>query len=219
MTNETLLKSVATNQIVDKTEDEIREKFNHSLGLVLRTMHRKVKGHWRKENDSFSLAADTTTAVNMTTNFPDVYQVKYFWTTEGRIDIKPERWFRNTYPNPDDKGTPVYAIWLTGQNYLFYPYTESAITIYASYWFIPDCTNIESFPESLHDVVEYGVLSHFEDNPTQANSFTRGKYTVLFENSLKEMGDETNPTDDWEPELIYAEGQVNINDVQDGLER
>jgi len=61
----------------------------------------------------------------------------------------------------------------------------------------------ESFPESLHDNSgNTGYISHFEDNPTQANSFTRGKYTVLFENALKEMGDETNPTDDWERELI-----------------
>ena len=218
MTNQELLEAVSTNKVVARDVDSIREEVEVAQRLVQKSIHRKVKGYWLKENDSFTLG-DTDHTVDLINEFPDLLEVRFFWTATGAIDIKPERWFRTMYPAPTGTGTPTIAVWLTGQIFRFHPIPSSDTTIYVSYFYVPDYNDIAAFPEQFHDIVLYGVLSHFEDNPTKENSFTRGKYTAMFEQALEEMSDNSGPTGQWEPELIYNESQGDINEVMGGLER
>jgi len=223
MTDEAMLDSVAINPIVGKEKEDIREQFNYAKKLVLRTMHRLIKGYWRKENSHFTLSSGAT-SVNLGTYFSDIDEVKYFWlipsgTGTGKIDIKSEKWFRNTFPQATDTGEPVYAVWLTDNTFRFYPTPDSDMTIYLSYLFIPDFSSITSFPEKFSDIIEYGILSFFEDAPSPTNNYTKGKYTMLYHNMLEKLDVDPAPTPEWEPELIFGEGQEDINDAMDSLER
>jgi len=218
MTNEELLERIAINKIVAKDKADIREEVRGALELVQQSIHQRIKGYWLKENDSFTLGTDDHT-VNLISHFPSLLEVRFFWTTDGPITIKPEKWFRNRYPDPSEKDTPIYAMWLTGQSFRFYPSPSSDTTIYISYFFKPNYNDITVFPEQFHYIIAWGVLSHFEDNPSKENSFTRGKYTRLFEDALKGMSDNAGPLSDHQPELIYNKGQGDINEVSSGLDR
>jgi len=220
MTTEGMLDSIAINSIVNQNKEDIRDKFNYALGLVLKTIHRRVKGYWLKENSNFTLTASSHTA-NLASNsyFPNILEPKFFWTTEGVIDFKTEKWFRRVYPAPTETGTPTLAIWITDNTFRFYPTPTANTTIYLSYYYTPSYTRIEGFPSRFHGVIEYGVLSMFEDNPTKENSFTRGKYTMLYERELQDMAETSVPFDEWEPEVDFNPVQGDINAVTDNLRR
>lgn len=221
MTNEELVERVARNPIVARNIEDVRTLITDSQRLVQQTVHRHAKGFWLKDNSNFTLAANGHT-VNLRGSdyFPDLVDAKYFWTSEGKIDVKPEKWFRKRYPDPTTTGTPLYAIWLTSYNFRFYPTPTSDTTIYLSYLFRPNFSDISDFPDFLHDIIQYGVLASFEDIPSRENSFTRGKYTRIYLGELSMLGQESlPPSSEWEPELVFNKEQEDIDDVQDALSR
>ncbi len=221
MTNEELVERVARNPIVSQDIESVREQIEDSLRLVNQTVHRHAKGFWLKENDNFTLSAgDHTINLRGSDYFPDLVDAKYFWTATGPIRVKPEKWFREKYPDPSEIGTPTLAIWLTSYNFRFHPIPTSDTTIYLSYLYRPNFSDIEEFPDFLHDIIHYGVLSAFEDIPSQENSFTRGKWTKLYINELNTLGQESlPPSSEWEPRLVFNKEQGDRDYVQGTLNR
>lgn len=208
MTDEELLDSIASNPIVNQRKEEIRVLVDRLKSTGLKTIHRKVRGYWTKTNSNFTLSS-TEHTVDLIDSFSDIYQVKFFWTTDGLIKIVNERWFRKHYPDPELTGTPEMAAWLHENTFRFHPIADEDKTIYLSYYYLPSYTSIDELPERFHDVIEYFILSHFEVEP--------GKYTMLFQQAIGEMASDVSPAEELEPDLIFGETQEDIRDVQSSL--
>ena len=212
MTDNEFVDSIAHDPIVNKKPDDIKPQVLSLMRRGIAYIHRQMPWHWRKENSSFTLTANTHTVrlTEQCTN-PMIYMPKFFWTTNGEIEIWSEKKFRREYPNPELTGTPTIAIPLTTKEFRFYPMPDEDVTIYISYLFVPDNSSIGELPEEFHDILEYYVLMCYERESS--------KYKELFATSIEAMKSDSKPTEDYSPELYIDDLTDEIRSVQDCMVR
>lgn len=212
MTNENFNEVIAQNPLVNKDVDTVKSAISTYREMAMRFIHRELMGYWRKVSESFTLPANTST-FDLKTEYSDLKEVRFMWTTTGMIDFMPERQYRRDYPNGiTDKSTPVVYIPISDGNVLFAPTSSTATTIYISYNYIPDFTDISKIPEDLQDLAVDFVLSYFE--PAEGSHF----YWKKFMTSLKTAKEQLKLSEEEDiviepPEIMETLGSV----MGDGL--
>lgn len=209
MTDTELLTIVA--ELMGVNSSIIKQKFDIHRHSAISRIYAKTKPFWIKTSGQIALTATSDKVIDLKAWFPDIWQLRFLYTEDGRLDYKPEEIFRQNYStNPADVGG--LSVYTTLGNYeieLYPPPNETKI-LYANYFYKPSFDTISSIPDEWHYAIQDYILAMML--PKQ--------YTLeLFLDGLKDIKEMARPSIEQDFEFEQSAMQAVINSAQVSLSR
>jgi hypothetical protein len=191
-------------ELTGMAAESIEQMVNIHKRSAISRIYAKTKPFWIKSSGEISLVADQK-VVDLKDVFPDIWQLRFLYTTAGRLDFLPEEQFRNFYGrNTAYRGSPGQYTTLSNYEIEIRPVSTSPTIIYANYFFKPDMGTITSLPDEWQFVVQdYIMAMMLPKNYTMA----------AFLDGLNDVKNLARPSieADVEFEQDYLQGAINVS--------
>ena len=208
MTDQDLLDIIS--ELMGVTSAEIEGKVNIHKRSAISRIYARTKPYWVRSAASISLSANAKT-VDLRTHIPDIWQLRFLYTTQGRLDWISEEIFRAKYArNTGDSGVPQKYTTLDNYNIELWPIVNSAMTLYANVYFRPDFNSIASLPEEWQFVAQDYV---------QAMMMPKQFPIQLFIDGLNDLKAMVRPAIEEDFEFEQSAIQLAVNQQQSSFNR
>jgi hypothetical protein len=202
MTDQDLLDIMA--ELTGESATIIEQKVNIHKRSAISRIYAKTKPFWIKSSGQIDLTANQK-VIDLKDVFPDIWQLRFLYTTAGRLDYLPEEQFRNFYGrNTAYSGLPGQFTTLSNYEVEIRPVSPSPATIYANYFFKPDMGTITSLPDEWQFVVLDYVMAMMLPKTYTMGAFLDGL------NDVKNLARPSIEAD-VEFEQDYLQGAINVS--------
>jgi hypothetical protein len=208
MTDEDLLEIMAG--LTGQNKEDIKNLVDIHKRSAISRIFSKTKPFWIKNSGVLSISSGDKT-VDLRDSFPDIWQLRYLYNSVGRLDFVPDEEFRNQFGlNNSANGKPDRYTTLSNYEIELYPVADSAVTLYAAYFYKPSLQTISSLPEEWQFVAQDYI---------QAMLLPKTYDLTVFLDGLKDLINMARPTIEQDFEFESNDSQLIVNNSAFNLSR